>query len=119
MPDQVKPNPLLNGRYSLIEEIGSGGMATVFVATDDVLDRKVAIKRLHADSPDDAALRFRREADLTAGLSHPNLVTVHDAFSEGDDLVVVMEYVQGPDLGEELRARPPMFCSRSTAPRRS
>ncbi len=102
-----EPRTRLGDRYSLISRIGAGGMAAVFLARDDVLDREVAIKRLHADSPEDAVNRFRREAQLAAGLSHPNLVTVFDAFSEEDDLVVVMEYVPGSDLSEVLRDRPP------------
>jgi serine/threonine-protein kinase len=98
---------VLGGRYRLLEKIGAGGMAAVFLATDSVLGRKVAVKRLHADSADDAVRRFRREAKLAAGLSHPNMVAVFDAFSEGDDLVVVMEYVRGGDLSQTLRNGPP------------
>ena len=97
----------LANRYSLIRRIGAGGMAAVYLAKDEVLNREVAVKRLHADSPEDAVRRFRREAQLAAGLSHPNLVTVFDAFSEGDDLIVVMEYIPGSDLSKLIRDRPP------------
>ena len=102
----VATGTLLAGRYRLIERIGAGGMAAVYVAEDSVLARKVAVKRLHADSPDHAARRFLREAKLGASLSHPNLVTVFDAFPHGSDLVIVMEYVAGPDLAETLEAGP-------------
>jgi hypothetical protein len=101
------PDPLLNGRYRLLRKIGVGGMAAVYVAEDSVLDREVAVKRLHAGSPEDAVRRFRREAHLAAGLSHPNLVSIFDAFSDRDELVVVMEYVPGPDLSAALKQHPP------------
>lgn len=97
---------LLADRYRVIEKIGAGGMAVVSLAEDTRLGRRVAIKRLHADSPDDAARRFLREAKLGAALSHPNLVTIFDAFAEGHNLVIVMEHIAGPDLGEALRSGP-------------
>ncbi|UJA21236.1 serine/threonine protein kinase [Thermoleophilia bacterium SCSIO 60948] len=92
----------LGERYRLVEKIGSGGAASVFLAEDLLLARQVAVKRLHADGPDDAARRFRREARISAGLSHANLVAIFDAFSDGEDLVIVMEYVPGRDLSELL-----------------
>lgn len=101
-----RSDPPLGGRYRLIERIGVGGMAVVYLAEDLRLGRKVAAKRLHADSPDHAAGRFLREAKLGAALSHPNLVTVFDAFADGEDLVIVMEYIAGPDLGEALGSGP-------------
>jgi serine/threonine protein kinase len=69
---------LLAGRYRVERLLGRGGMATVYLARDERLDRRVAIKRLHADSPVAATRRFAREARLGASLSHPNLVWVFD-----------------------------------------
>jgi serine/threonine-protein kinase len=100
MPDD--PEDVLGDRYRVIRRLGVGGMAAVFLAEDSVLARKVALKRLHAESAADAVRRFRREAELTAGLSHPNLVAVFDAFSEDEELVVVMEYVAGSDLSKAI-----------------
>lgn len=102
----LDPDALLAGRYRVLEKIGTGGMAVVSLAEDTRLGRKVAIKRLHADSPDDAARRFLREAKLGAALSHPSLVTIFDAFADGHNLVIVMEHIDGPDLGEALRSGP-------------
>jgi serine/threonine-protein kinase len=97
---------LLADRYRLIEQIGVGGMAVVYLAEDEVLMRKVAIKRLSPDSPRAAARRFVREAKLGAALNHPNLVTIFDAIPGGRDVLIVMEYVDGLDLGDALKRGP-------------
>ncbi|MEA2480152.1 MAG: eukaryotic-like serine/threonine-protein kinase [Thermoleophilaceae bacterium] len=97
------PGTLLAGRYRLIERLGSGGMATVFLAEDERLGRRVAVKRLHADSPSDTAKRFSREARLGASLNHPNVVTVYDAVNEGEAVLIAMEYVDGGTLADALR----------------
>src|SRR5436190_3739598 len=91
---------LLAGRYRMVERLGSGGMATVYLAEDERLGRKVAVKRLHADSPEDAARRFDREAKVGASLSHPNLVTVFDTVADDEGVLIVMEYVEGENLAE-------------------
>src|SRR3954447_6029971 len=95
---------VLAGRYRVLARLGSGGMATVFLAEDERLGRKVAIKRLHSDSPDDAAQRFEREAKVGASLSHPNLVTVFDTVADDEGVLIVMEYVAGENLAQ-LMAR--------------
>jgi serine/threonine protein kinase len=98
---------LLNKRYQLIEELGSGGMAEVFRARDLMLDRYVAIKILRKDFSGipDFQNHFRQEARAAANLSHPNIVTVHD-FGFADDLLfIVMEYIPGKDLKNLLRQR--------------
>ena len=79
-------------------------MATVYLAEDERLGRKVAVKRLHSDSPEDAAQRFEREAKVGASLSHPNLVTVFDTVADDEGVLIVMEYVEGENLAE-LMAR--------------
>ena len=79
-------------------------MATVFLAVDERLGRRVAVKRLHAGSPEEHARRFAREAKLGAALNHPNLVTVFDAVAEEEGVLIVMEFVDGPTLADELRA---------------
>src|SRR3954462_884784 len=97
------PN-VLAGRYRVIDRLRCGGMATVYLAEDERLGRKVAVKRLHADSPEDAAQRFEREAKGGASLSHPNLVTVFDTVADDEGVLIVMEYVEGENLAE-LMAR--------------
>ena len=69
---------LLADRYRVLGRLGAGGMAVVVLAEDERLGRQVAVKRLHAESPDDAARRFEREAKLGASLNHPNIVAVYD-----------------------------------------
>ncbi|MFL5841519.1 MAG: protein kinase domain-containing protein [Thermoleophilaceae bacterium] len=95
---------VLAGRYRVLDRLGTGGMATVFLAEDERLGRKVAVKRLHADSPEDAAQRFEREAKVGASLSHPNLVTVFDTVADEEGVLIVMEYVEGENLAQ-LMAR--------------
>src|SRR3954471_8052822 len=95
---------VLAGRYRVLDRLGAGGMATVYLAEDERLGRKVAVKRLHADSPEDAARRFDREAKVGASLSHPNLVTVFDTVADDEGVLIVMEYVEGENLAE-LMAR--------------
>jgi eukaryotic-like serine/threonine-protein kinase len=97
-----------NGRYRIEQPLGHGGMATVYLARDDELDRPVAVKVLAASLADDAALRkrFLREARLAARLSHPNVISVFDA-GETDDgrPYIVMEHVDGETLADLLRRR--------------
>jgi serine/threonine protein kinase len=95
---------VLASRYRVLDRLGSGGMATVYLAEDERLGRKVAVKRLHSDSPEDAARRFQREAKVGASLSHPNLVTVFDTVADDDGVLIVMEYVEGDNLAR-LMAR--------------
>ena len=95
---------VLAGRYRVLDKLGSGGMATVFLAEDERLRRKVAVKCLHSDSPEDAARRFEREAKVGASLSHPNLVTVFDTVADDESVLIVMEYVEGENLAQ-LMAR--------------
>jgi serine/threonine-protein kinase len=97
---------LLAGRYRTIERIGSGGMATVLLAEDERLGRKVAVKRLHAETPADTERRFRREARLQAALNHPNLVAIYDTHADDEGVLIVMEYVDGETLADALRRGP-------------
>jgi eukaryotic-like serine/threonine-protein kinase len=97
---------LLDGRYRVIRHLGSGGMASVLLCEDERLARKVAVKRLHADSPVDVEERFTREAKLGASLNHPNLVSVFDTATDDEGVLIVMEYVQGEPLSRMLRRGP-------------
>jgi serine/threonine protein kinase len=98
---------LLNNRYQLLEQLGSGGMAEVFRARDLMLDRNVAIKILRRDFSGNENFQnnFRQEARAAANLSHPNIVTVHDFGFADDMLYIVMEYLPGKDLKQLIRER--------------
>ena len=96
----------LSHRYRLVRRLGSGGMGTVYEATDTALERWVAVKLVReelAGSPG-AAERFRREARATAAFTHPNVVTVHDfGVCSGLHPFLVMELLKGHSLDEELK----------------
>ncbi|MRS12581.1 MAG: Stk1 family PASTA domain-containing Ser/Thr kinase [Actinobacteria bacterium] len=97
-------------RYRVTEKIGSGGMADVYKAVDDVLGRTVAIKVLHpryASEPNFVA-RFRQEAQAAANLSHPNIVNMYDWGREGETYYIVMEHVAGTDLKTLVTQRGPL-----------
>jgi serine/threonine protein kinase len=103
----MQEGTLLNNRYQLLEELGSGGMAEVFRARDLMLDRYVAIKILRKDFSGipDFQNHFRQEARAAANLSHPNIVTVHDFGFAEDMLYIVMEFIPGKDLKNLIRQR--------------
>ncbi|MEQ9398073.1 MAG: protein kinase, partial [Longimicrobiales bacterium] len=106
---------LLGGRYRLDEPIGRGGMAAVWRATDTVLSRPVAVKRLHAGlvADEEHRERFRREALMVARLSHPNLVHVLDRGEDGGGPYLVLELVDGEDLKSLLRREGPLAPERA------
>ena len=100
---------LISGRYRLIAPLGDGGMATIWRAVDEQLDREVAVKLLRPQFSSDPgfAARFKLEARSAGGLSHPNIVSVYDYGTDGDDgdQYIVMELVEGRDLSGVLRER--------------
>ncbi len=106
---------LLNGRYRLLAQQGSGGMAVIYKATDLALGRTVAVKILRPSLTSDPEFlkRFRQEARNVANLSHPNIVTVHDVGQDGNTHYIVMEYVDGEDLKRLIRAGAPFSIDRA------
>lgn len=100
----------LSVRYLIIGNIGSGGMANVFLAQDLILDREVAIKILRFDfqNDQDAIRRFQREALASTELVHPNIVTVYDVGEEDGMQYLVMEYVKGMDLKQYIKKNYPI-----------
>ena len=101
---------VFGSRYRATEKIGSGGMADVFKAVDEVLGRTVAIKVLHARYAADETFvaRFRQEAQAAANLSNPHIVNIYDWGREGEDTYyIVMEYVRGTDLKQLVEQRGP------------
>ncbi|HEY0391494.1 MAG TPA: serine/threonine-protein kinase [Solirubrobacterales bacterium] len=102
----VATGSLLKERYRLERLLGRGGMASVWLATDRVLERPVAVKIIAdtiASDPEFRA-RFRREARVAAGLSHPNLIGVYDYADGAERPYLVMEYVAGDNLAQRLSA---------------
>ena len=96
----------LGGRYLLKDKVGTGGMATVYRAQDQVLDRTVAVKIMLPQYAGDAtfAARFKQEAQAAAGLSSPYIVGVYDWGKDGDTYYIVMEYLRGTDLKSGIRS---------------
>lgn len=105
-----RSDPLLPDRYVILDAIDSGGMGLVFKALHRSLDRVVALKTLPPAAVDSAekVRRFRREAKTAAMLTHPNIVTTHDAHESNGIHFLVMEYVAGKDLGKTVRANGPL-----------
>ncbi|MBR0461516.1 MAG: Stk1 family PASTA domain-containing Ser/Thr kinase [Erysipelotrichaceae bacterium] len=94
-------------RYDVIKEIGKGGMANVYLAFDTILKRPVAVKVLKGDMTDDpvALERFKREANASTKLSHPNAVDIYDVGEDENNHYIVMEYVKGHTLKQLLKRR--------------
>src|SRR2546422_1675550 len=102
-------NTLFDGRYRILRKLGTGGMANVYLAEDEVLGRRVAIKILndrHAGD-DQFVERFRREAKNAASLSHPNIVSIYDRGEAEGTYYIAMEYLDGRSLKELIVARGP------------
>ena len=99
-------NVVLNGRYELIERIGSGGMSVVYKARDRALGRIVAVKMMHESFTNDKGFlkRFQQEAHSAANLAHPNIVTVHDIGQDEYKHYIVMEFVEGQTLKQIIRS---------------
>jgi serine/threonine-protein kinase len=100
----------LGGRYEILERIGGGGMALVYMGLDILLHRKVAVKVLRQQYVHDEEFirRFRREAQAAASLSHPNVVSIYDVGQEGEIHYIVMEYIEGTTLNDLIKERAPL-----------
>lgn len=102
------------GGYRLLEVLGQGGMATVYLAQEETLHRPVAIKLLHPHLCVDAAIRarFRREAEITAALDHPNIVPILTVGEQDGALFIVMKLLEGRSLAELDGPLPPREAAR-------
>jgi serine/threonine-protein kinase len=102
-------------RYKVVSRLGSGGMADVYLAEDEQLGRKVALKLLHRRFAEDPGFveRFRREAQAAAGLQHPNVVGVYDRGGYDETYYIAMEYVPGRTLKQLIRDEAPLDPVRS------
>lgn len=101
---------MLGKRYELLEQIGGGGMAVVYLAKDTYLDRLVAVKLLRDEYTDDQDFirRFHKEAKAVASLSHPNIVSIYDFGEEANTSFLVMEYVEGRTLKSLIQEEAPL-----------
>src|ERR1700687_5756167 len=100
---------LFDGRYKIVRKLATGGMANVYLAEDQELGRRVAIKILddrHA-ADEQFVERFRREAKNAAGLSHPNIVSIYDRGEAEGTYYIAMEYLDGRSLKELIVSRGP------------
>jgi serine/threonine protein kinase len=103
--EEMSLDPFTIGRYKVLGTLGSGAMGTVYLAEDPLLKRSLAIKVVREGTGDaEVLLRFRREAEVSARLNHPNAITVFDVGEEpGLGPYLVMEYVEGECLSERLK----------------
>ncbi|MGO9321987.1 MAG: Stk1 family PASTA domain-containing Ser/Thr kinase [Solirubrobacteraceae bacterium] len=101
----IDPETIIDGRYRVISRLGSGGMADVYLAQDQLLGRDVAVKVLHHHFAEDQEFveRFRREASSAAALSHPNIVAIFDRGEWNGTYYIAMEYVAGRPLKAIVR----------------
>jgi eukaryotic-like serine/threonine-protein kinase len=101
----IDPETIIDGRYRVISRLGSGGMADVYLAQDQLLGRDVAVKVLHHHFAEDQEFveRFRREASSAAALSHPNIVAIFDRGEWNGTYYIAMEYVAGRTLKAIVR----------------
>ncbi|HEX5223803.1 MAG TPA: protein kinase, partial [Solirubrobacteraceae bacterium] len=102
----IEPETLIDGRYRVVSRLGSGGMADVYLARDELLGREVALKVLHQHFAEDSEFveRFKREASSAAGLSHPNIVGIFDRGEWNGTYYIAMEYVAGSPLKSIVRS---------------
>jgi serine/threonine protein kinase len=96
------------GRYEILNEIGRGGMGVVYRAFDPALQRMLAIKAIEAVGDPEYSRRLLAEAQSAAQLRHPDIVTIYDVGKDGDTLYIVMELLEGRDLGVALASSQPM-----------
>jgi beta-lactam-binding protein with PASTA domain/predicted Ser/Thr protein kinase len=109
----IDADTIIDGRYRVLSRLGSGGMADVYLAQDQLLGRQVAVKILHHHFAEDQEFveRFRREASSAAALSHPNIVAIFDRGEWNGTYYIAMEYVAGRSLKAIVREDGPMPAS--------
>jgi eukaryotic-like serine/threonine-protein kinase len=107
---ELSNGTVVDGRYRIVSRLGAGGMADVFLAEDEQLGRKVALKLLHRRFAEDPGFveRFRREAQSAAGLQHPNVVSVYDRGAYDGTYYIAMEYLPGRSLKQVIRQDAPL-----------
>src|SRR3954447_7558620 len=106
----INENSVLNTRYYIDKKVGEGGFAQVFLATDQLLKRRVAVKVLNRTLTADETFlsRFELEAQAVAGLDHPNILSVHDYGQAEGTAYLIMPYVEGGTLQDKLTGAGPL-----------
>src|SRR6266705_6303869 len=104
---------VFSSRYEIQREIAQGGMAEVYLAHDNLLNRPVALKALFPEYAREPSFveRFRREAQAAANLNDPNIVAIYDWGQEDGTYFIVMEYVEGRALREAIQADGPLYTN--------
>ena len=120
-PSTLAPTSVVAGRYEIARKLDKGGMGEVFEARDLKLDRSVALKRMNRELKADPKQRdrFLNEARLMAGLTHPNIVAIHDVIEDGGEFFLVMELVRGETLHDLVKSEgklPPAKCLEIVTP---
>ncbi len=112
---EFESGQIIDGRYRVLHRLGAGGMADVYLAQDEQLDRQVALKLLHRRFAEDPGFveRFRREAQAAASLQHPNVVSVFDRGSFEGTYYIAMEYLEGRTLKRLIREEAPLETGRA------
>src|SRR5437588_4605283 len=107
---ELAPGILIDDRYKVVSRLGAGGMADVYLAEDQQLGRKVALKLLYRRFAEDPGFveRFRREAQAAAGLQHPNVVSFYDRGAHDGTYYIAMEYLPGRSLKQLIREEAPL-----------
>ena len=105
--------------YKILEKLGAGGMGVVYLVEDTKLEREVAIKFLPCQivASDEERERFKIEAQAAAALNHPNIATIHAIEEHADEMFIVMEYIEGRELGQIVGA--PLVGAKNRADTRS
>jgi serine/threonine-protein kinase len=111
----IAQDHIVDGRYKLVNRLGSGGMADVWCAEDLQLGRRVALKLLHRRFAEDDEFveRFRREASSAAGLQHPNVVSVYDRGEFDGTYYIAMEFLEGSTLKDVVKREGPLESTRA------
>ncbi|MDE3130070.1 MAG: Stk1 family PASTA domain-containing Ser/Thr kinase [Acidobacteriota bacterium] len=112
---EFESGTIIDGRYRVLHRLGAGGMADVYLARDEQLDREVALKLLHRRFAEDPGFveRFRREAQAAASLQHPNVVSVFDRGGFEGTYYIAMEYLEGRTLKRLIREEAPLETGRA------
>ncbi|MEP7126445.1 MAG: serine/threonine-protein kinase [Byssovorax sp.] len=114
----LEPGSVVLDRYTIVREIGRGGMGAVYLAEDSKLSERVALKvfaTISAADPELAAERFRREAQAARRITHPNVVRIHDLHEDGRLLFLTMEFIEGDTLAAFVKQRSPLPVSEALA----
>lgn len=113
----IAPGMIINERYKIIKMIGDGGMANVYLASDMILNREVAVKVLRHELADDSTFirRFEREARAVTSLSHPNIVGIYDIGNDKGNYYIVMEYIEGKTLKHLIKERQSLTVTETLA----